>query len=121
MPSRFATLNRGTRAAGATVVGSDCLLMAYSHVPHDSVVGNHVIIANAVQMGGHVVIEDWATIGGLTAVHQFVRVGSHAFVGGASRVSKDIPPYTRAAGTVPAAVIIIGSARSYSSAASMTA
>ncbi len=95
----FATLNRGTRASGATVVGSDCLLMAYSHIPHDSVVGDHVIIANAVQMGGHVVIEDWATIGGLTAIHQFVRVGTHAFIGGASRVSKDIPPYTRAAGS----------------------
>ncbi|UCC75269.1 MAG: acyl-ACP--UDP-N-acetylglucosamine O-acyltransferase [Gemmatimonadota bacterium] len=95
----FATLNRGTRASGSSVVGSGCLLMAYSHVPHDSRIGDHVIIANAVQMGGHVVIEDWATIGGLTAIHQFVRIGTHAFVGGASRVSKDIPPYTRAAGS----------------------
>ncbi len=95
----FATLNRGTRASGSTVVGRGCLLMAYSHVPHDSRIGNHVIIANAVQMGGHVIIEDWATIGGLTAVHQFVRIGTHAFIGGASRVSKDIPPYTRAAGS----------------------
>jgi UDP-N-acetylglucosamine acyltransferase len=95
----FATLNRGTRASGSTIVGSGCLLMAYSHVPHDTRIGDHVILANAVQMGGHVVIEDWATIGGLTAVHQFVRVGTHAFIGGASRVSKDIPPYTRAAGS----------------------
>lgn len=95
----FATLNRGTRASGSTVVGSNCLLMAYSHVPHDTRIGDHVILANAVQMGGHVVIEDWATIGGLTAVHQFVRVGTHAFIGGGSRVSKDIPPYTRAAGS----------------------
>jgi UDP-N-acetylglucosamine acyltransferase len=95
----FATLNRGTRASGSTVVGSGCLLMAYSHVPHDSRIGDHVILANAVQMGGHIVIEDRATIGGLTAVHQFVRVGTHAFIGGASRVSKDIPPYTRAAGS----------------------
>ncbi len=94
----FATLNRGTRASGSTVVGSDCLLMAYTHVPHDSRVGDHVIIANGVQMGGHVVIEDWATIGGLTAIHQFVRIGAHAFVGGGSRVPKDVAPFTRAAG-----------------------
>lgn len=94
----FAMLNRGTRAAGSTIVGSRCLLMAYSHVPHDTVVGDHVIIANAVQMGGHVVIEDWAAVGGVTAIHQFVRIGKHAFVGGASGVRKDVPPFTRAAG-----------------------
>lgn len=94
----FATLNRGTRASGSTEVGSDCLLMAYSHIAHDSRVGDHVIIANAVNMGGHVVIEDWATIGGVTAIHQFVRIGKHAFVGGGSRVPKDVAPFTRAAG-----------------------
>ncbi len=94
----YATLNRGTRASGSTEVGSGCLLMAYAHVPHDSRIGDHVIVANAVQMGGHVVIEDWATVGGLTAIHQFVRIGTHAFVGGGSRVPKDVAPYTRAAG-----------------------
>ncbi len=94
----FATLNRGTAARGRTEVGSDCLLMAYCHVAHDCVIGNHVVIANAVNMGGHVVIEDWASVGGLTAIHQFVRIGAHAFVGGASRVQKDVPPYVRAAG-----------------------
>ncbi len=94
----FATLNRGTRASGSTEVGSNCLLMAYAHVPHDSRIGDHVIIANGVQMGGHVAIEDWATVGGLTAIHQFVRIGTHAFVGGGSRVPKDVAPYTRAAG-----------------------
>jgi UDP-N-acetylglucosamine acyltransferase len=94
-----ATLNRGTRASGSTEVGRNCLLMAYSHVPHDSRIGDHVIIANGVQMGGHVVIEDWATIGGLTAIHQFVRIGAYSFIGGASRVPKDVPPYTRAAGS----------------------
>lgn len=94
----FATLHRGTRASGSTIVGSGCFLMAYSHVPHDSRIGNHVTIANAVQMGGHVVIEDWATIGGLCAIHQHVRIGTHAIIGGASRVPKDIPPYTLAAG-----------------------
>lgn len=94
----FATLNRGTRATGSTEVGEGCLLMAYSHIAHDCRIGNHVIISNAVNMGGHVVIEDWATVGGVTAIHQFVRIGTHAFVGGGSRVPKDIAPYTRAAG-----------------------
>lgn len=95
----YATLNRGTRAYGMTCVGNDCLIMAYAHVAHDCVIGDRVIISNATQMGGHVCIEDWAVIGGLTALHQFVRVGTHAMVGGASRVSKDIPPYSRAAGS----------------------
>ncbi|MBI4409713.1 MAG: acyl-ACP--UDP-N-acetylglucosamine O-acyltransferase [Gemmatimonadetes bacterium] len=94
----FATLNRGTAARGRTEIGSDCLLMAYVHVAHDCVIGDHVIIANAVNMGGHVVIEDWVIIGGVTAIHQFVRIGCHAFVGGAARVQKDVPPYVRAAG-----------------------
>jgi len=94
----FATLNRGTRASGSTAVGSGCLLMAYSHIPHDARIGDHVVVANGVQMGGHVVIEDWATVGGLTAIHQFVRIGAYAFIGGASRVAKDVAPYMRAAG-----------------------
>jgi UDP-N-acetylglucosamine acyltransferase len=97
----FATLNRGTAASGRTVVGTDCLLMAYSHVAHDCELGNHVILANAVNMGGHVVIEDWAIVGGLTPIHQFVRIGAHAFVGGGSRVPQDVPPYCRAAGNPP--------------------
>jgi UDP-N-acetylglucosamine acyltransferase len=95
----YATLNRGTAASGQTVVGSDALLMAYSHVAHDCVIGDHVILSNAVNMGGHVEIQDWAIVGGLTAVHQFVRIGTHAFVGGASRVAKDVAPFVRAAGS----------------------
>jgi UDP-N-acetylglucosamine acyltransferase len=95
----YATLNRGTSALGYTEVGSDCLLMAYTHVAHDCQVGNHVILSNAVNMGGHVNIGDWAIVGGVTPIHQFVRIGQHAFVGGASRVSKDIPPYVKAAGS----------------------
>jgi len=94
----FATLNRGTSASGRTIVGTDCLLMAYSHVAHDCELGNHVILANSVHMGGHVMIEDWATVGGVTPIHQFVRIGAHAFVGGGSRVPQDVPPYCRAAG-----------------------
>lgn len=97
----FATLNRGTAASGKTVVGSDCLIMAYVHVAHDCELGNHVILSNAVNMGGHVLIEDWAIVGGLTPIHQFVRVGAHAFVGGGSRISQDVPPYCRAAGNPP--------------------
>lgn len=95
----YATLNRGTSAHGKTEIGSECLLMSYSHVAHDCVLGDHVIISNAVNMGGHVSIGDWAIVGGLTAIHQFVRVGEHAFVGGAARVQKDVPPYVKAAGS----------------------
>jgi UDP-N-acetylglucosamine acyltransferase len=97
----YATLNRGTAASGRTVVGTDCLLMAYTHVAHDCELGNHVILANSVNMGGHVLIEDWAIVGGLTPIHQFVRIGAHAFVGGGSRVPQDIPPYCRVAGNPP--------------------
>lgn len=97
----FATLNRGTSAAGRTVVGSDCLLMAYTHVAHDCELGNHVILSNAVNMAGHVVLEDYVVVGGVTPIHQFVRIGAHAFIGGGSRVPQDIPPYCRAAGNPP--------------------
>jgi UDP-N-acetylglucosamine acyltransferase len=94
----YATLNRGTAARGRTQVGSDCMLMAYSHVAHDCHLGDHVIISNAVNMAGHVTIQDWAIVGGMTPIHQFVRIGAHSFVGGQSRVAKDIPPYVKAAG-----------------------
>lgn len=94
----YATINRGTAASGRTVVGSDCLLMAYVHIAHDCRIGNHVILANAVNMGGHVEIDDWAIVGGVTAIHQFVRIGCHAFVGGGSRLPQDAPPYLMVAG-----------------------
>jgi UDP-N-acetylglucosamine acyltransferase len=99
----YATLNRGTIDAGTTVVGDDCLIMAYAHVSHDSRVGNHVILANSVNMGGHVVIEDWAIVGGVTAIHQFVKIGTHAFVGGGSRLPQDVSPYVMVAGSPCAA------------------
>lgn len=95
----YATLNRGTTALGHTVVGNDCLLMAYTHVAHDCQLGDHVILSNSVNLGGHVTIGEWAIVGGVTAIHQFARIGQHAFVGGASRVSKDIPPFVKAAGS----------------------
>jgi UDP-N-acetylglucosamine acyltransferase len=94
----YCTLNRGTTALGYTSVGSDCLLLAYVHVAHDSQVGDHVVLSNSVNMGGHVTIEDWVVVGGGTQIHQFVRIGCHAFVGGASAVRKDIPPFVKAAG-----------------------
>ncbi len=97
----YATLNRGTAASGRTVVGSDCLLMAYTHVAHDCQLGDRVILSNAVNMAGHVVIEDWAIVGGVVPIHQFVRIGAHAFVGGGSRIPQDVPPYCKAAGSPP--------------------
>ncbi|MBL0102791.1 MAG: acyl-ACP--UDP-N-acetylglucosamine O-acyltransferase [Bacteroidetes bacterium] len=93
----FVTINRGTKALGKTVVGSDNLLMAYVHVAHDSVVGNHCILANAVTLAGHITIDDYAIIGGLSAIHQFVHIGSHVMISGGSLVRKDVPPYVKAA------------------------
>ena len=89
------TISRGTVDKQTTVVGSNCLLMAYVHVAHDCVIGSHVIVANSVQIAGHVVIEDWAIIGGSSAIHQFVRVGMHAMISGGSLVRKDVPPFTK--------------------------
>jgi len=95
----YANLNIGTEGGGGvTRIGSDCLIMVYSHVAHDCIIGNHVILANAVTLAGHVVVDDWAIIGGITGVHQFARIGEHAFIGGASAVSLDVPPYMSAAG-----------------------
>lgn len=92
------TVNRGTEARGRTQVGADCLLMAYSHVAHDCLLGDHVILANSVNMGGHCELGDWVIVGGITAIHQFVQIGAHAFVGGSSAVRKDVPPFVKAAG-----------------------
>jgi len=94
----FATVHRGTVHSGKTVVGSDCLIMAYAHVAHDCRLGDHVILANAVNLAGHVMIEDWVIVGGVVPVHQFVRLGAHCIIGGGFRVPKDIVPYALAAG-----------------------
>ncbi|GHT77720.1 acyl-[acyl-carrier-protein]--UDP-N-acetylglucosamine O-acyltransferase [Bacteroidia bacterium] len=88
-----ATINRGTASKGKTVVGSDCLLMAYSHIAHDCIVKNHVIIGNATQLAGEVEVDDYAILSGGTLVHQFSRIGKHAMIQGGSRLGKDIPPY----------------------------
>jgi UDP-N-acetylglucosamine acyltransferase len=94
----YATLNRGTTDHWKTVIGSNCLLMAYSHVAHDCTIGDNVVIANSVNMAGHVTIEDFVGIGGLVPIHQFVKIGRHAFIAGACKVPKDIPPYILALG-----------------------
>ena len=95
----FSTLNRATGEGEATVIGSDTLIMAYAHVAHNCVIGDHVVIVNAVNLAGHVEIDDWATIGGMTGLQQFVRVGAHAYIGGACKVTKDVPPYFKFGGS----------------------
>lgn len=95
----YVTVNRGTSHSFKTTVGKNCLLMTYVHIGHDCRVGNSVILSNLVQLAGHVAIEDKAIISGLSAVHQFARVGRHAFIGGMSRVAKDIPPFLKAVGS----------------------
>lgn len=92
-----ATVNRGTRATGKTIVGDNCLLMAYSHVAHDCIIGNHCIIANSVAIAGHVKIGDYAILGGLSAVHQFVKIGEHSMISGGTMIRKDIPPFVKVA------------------------
>ena len=95
----YVTINPGTEGGGGkTVIGSDCLLMAYSHVAHDCLIGDRVVIANSAALAGHIVVEDRATIGGLVGIHQFVRVGTLAFIGGCSRVAQDVPPYATVVG-----------------------
>lgn len=94
----FVTLNLGTSQRGKTVVGSDVMLMAYAHVAHDCDIGDHVILANAVNMGGHVEIHEYAIVGGVVPIHQFVKIGCHAMIGGGYRVSQDVCPYVKVAG-----------------------
>ena len=95
----YVTLNRGTDDGnGKTVIGSDNLFMAYSHVAHDCVIGDHAIFANAASLSGHVEVGDYAVLGGFTSVHQFTQIGSKAFCGLGSVVTQDIPPFSTAAG-----------------------
>ena len=92
-----ATINRGTSVTGKTIIGENCLIMAYSHVAHDCLIGNNCVIANSVALAGHVTIGDYAILGGNAAVHQFVAIGKHSMISGGSLVRKDIPPYVKAA------------------------
>ena len=94
----YSTINRGTAQSFKTTVGKGCFLMSYVHLAHDCHVGDGVIISNGTQLAGHVTVEDRAILSGLTAVHQFVKIGRHSFVGGCSRVAKDVPPFIKAVG-----------------------
>jgi UDP-N-acetylglucosamine acyltransferase len=95
----FATLHRGTAdGGGETVIGNDNLFMAYSHVAHDCLLGNHVILANGATLAGHVAVDDFAILGGLCAVHQFTRIGAHVMISGGSMVTQDVPPFSIAQG-----------------------
>ncbi|PHX97896.1 MAG: acyl-[acyl-carrier-protein]--UDP-N-acetylglucosamine O-acyltransferase [Gemmatimonadetes bacterium] len=94
----YATVNRGTSESFKTTVGKHSFLMSYVHLAHDCHVGDHVIISNGTQLAGHVTVEDYAGISGLCAVHQFTRIGQHAYIGGHSRVPKDVPPFVKAVG-----------------------
>lgn len=89
----FVTINRGTASRGKTVVGNNCLIMAYSHIAHDCILKNNIIVANASQIAGEVEIDDFATIGGGTLMHQFSKIGPHVMIQGGSHINKDVPPY----------------------------
>ena len=90
------TVNRGTAAVGKTVVGSDCLLMAYAHIGHDCAIGNYCIVGNSTGLAGEVKVGDWAILSGGTLVHQFTRIGAHVIVGGGSKIRTDVPPFIKA-------------------------
>lgn len=91
------TINRGTADRMKTVIGNNCLIMAYCHIAHDCIVGNNCIFSNNSTLAGHITVGDYVILAGMTAVHQFVSVGNHAFVTGGSLVRKDVPPYVKAA------------------------
>lgn len=91
------TLNRGTEHSNKTVIGDNCLLMAYVHVAHDCTIGSNCILANNTTLGGHIEIGDHAIVGGSSSIHQFVKIGRYAFLSGGALVGKDVPPYTKAA------------------------
>jgi UDP-N-acetylglucosamine acyltransferase len=93
----FVTINRGTKANMETTIGDNNLLMAYVHIAHDCIVGNHCILANVATLAGHITIEDYAIVGGMVAVHQFVNIGAHSMISGGSLVRKDVPPFVKAA------------------------
>lgn len=91
------TVNRGTKDKWKTVLGKNCLIMAYAHIAHDCMLGNHVILANAVQLAGHVDVGNYAIISGLSGAVQFTRIGAHTYIAGNTVIRKDVPPYVKAA------------------------
>lgn len=91
----YVTINRGTnKGGGVTRVGSRILIMAYSHIGHDCIIGDHAMLVNAATLAGHVTVEEWAVVGALCPVHQFVRIGRHAYVGGGTVVTQDVLPFS---------------------------
>lgn len=91
----YVTIARGTPGGGGmTQIGSHCLIMAYVHIGHDSVIGSHCILANAATLAGHVIVEDYATVGALCPVHQFCRIGSYSYVGGGTTITQDVLPFS---------------------------
>lgn len=95
----FVTVNRGTVEKYETVVGSNCLLMAYSHIAHDCIIGNNCVIGSRSLLAGHVKVNDFVTLGDASAIAQFVNIGKYVLIGGGSLVRKDVPPFTKAAGS----------------------
>ena len=93
----YVTINRGTIDRGKTVVGNNCLIMAYCHIAHDCIVGNNCIFSNNSTLAGHISVGDYVVLAGMTAVHQVCMIGNHAFVTGGSLVRKDVPPFVKAA------------------------
>lgn len=93
----YVTIHKGTADRMTTSVGDNCLLMAYVHVAHDCIIGNHVIIANSVGLSGHITIEDFAIIEGMCGTQQFITIGAHSFVAGFSQIRKSVPPFVRCA------------------------
>lgn len=91
----FVTLHRGTPGGGVTRIGSHVLIMAYAHVAHDCIVGDHCILANAATLAGHVTVEEWAVVGALSPVHQYVRVGTHSYIGGGTIITRDVLPFSK--------------------------
>jgi UDP-N-acetylglucosamine acyltransferase len=92
----YATINRGThKGGGLTTIGNHTLIMAYAHVGHDSVIGDHAMLVNAATLAGHVTVEEWAVVGALCAVHQFTRIGAHSYIGGSTVITKDVLPFSK--------------------------
>lgn len=91
----YVTINRGTvKGGGLTKVGSHLLIMAYTHIGHDCVIGDHAMLVNGATLGGHVIVEEWAVVGALCPVHQFVRIGAHSYVGGGTTITQDVLPFS---------------------------
>lgn len=91
----YVTITRGTtKGGGLTRVGSDVLIMAYTHIGHDCVIGDHAMLVNAATLAGHVIVEEWAVVGALCPVHQFVRIGAHSYIGGGTTITQDVLPYS---------------------------